>query len=1201
MDITKKSRTELKAYFIKNAVPTESNFRDFIDGVLNHKDDGLTKSADAPLSIEAQSSGDRPIVHLYDSFSSQSPNFVISLLPGTTSASHTVGRGLGIGNGSGAANACLFVDQDSGGVGIGTVTPSGYRLAVAGAVNISGLLSPSGGVTIPAGQSFTNNGSTQLSGGATVSGGILQANAGLLIPAGQTLQASGTVNLGAGATVSGGALNANGGLQVPAGQTLAASGGVNFYAGATVSGGTLQANAGLNVPSGQTLTVNGVTNLNAGATVSGGTLQAAGGLTVPAGQTLTTLGTVTLAAGATISGGTLNAAAGIQVPSGQSLTVEGSVSLKSGATVTGSALNANAGLTVATGQSLIANGTVSLNSGATVAGGTLNANGGLTVPSGQSLTANGGVSLNAGATVSGSTLNANAGLAVPSGQTLTANGAVKLNSGATITGSALLAQAGATITGGGLTVGTTTAAQSVTVYGSLATSAGATITGGGLTVGAAGSAQPLVVYGLVSGAAGATFTGGTVTVGTTTANQALAINGTLATTSSASVGGALTVVGATLLDSLSTSNNVSLGGTLTTTGASTLNSTLSVGGAAALSSTLTVNGATSLKAGAAVTGGALTVGTSSAAQTMTVYGLLTAAADAKVTGALTVSGNSSLAALSTSSTTALGGTLTVTGATALTSTLAVTGATSLSSTLTVSGQSNLQGALVVAGASYLQSSVTINGTDLNLDNTSRRGGRSGSTRRALVHDGNDSLSINYAGDYTSGVRLHGQLALFGRTWLQTNSIYLAGTGDHNHGLGLSNGGRPFAGSNVNGPVLHGYSGGALGSVRCPVAAVEGALVLAGTNGHAVMPAMTDDFSSGLTMEAWVYLSSLSNSYARIIDFGNGAGTDNVILCQKGTSTTLRLHVYYNSTSAFSCDASDVLATGSWMHLAATVDASGNVKMYKNGSSVSFTTTGTVSLPGSTKRNNCYLGRSNWTNDGYLQGKLANVRIWRRALSAEEIADRYDNTCAVSTSSLAASWPMDDASGSSIRDSSGNGRSGTLSTDNAAFESYQAVALTWSNTKNVTIGNDLTVAGDVSISGTSKSGNIRNTVTKTDAISTTKTTAEDMSGLSITATFAAGPILVLVTLGAVSIDVSSSRAVFLILVDGSVVYTNMQEWPNTGYQRRDVTMHAITTVTAGSHTIKVQWHRDASANGTTLYCGLNNTAGSTNRTLSVIEL
>ena len=31
MDINKKSRTELKAYFIKNAVPTESNFRDLIE------------------------------------------------------------------------------------------------------------------------------------------------------------------------------------------------------------------------------------------------------------------------------------------------------------------------------------------------------------------------------------------------------------------------------------------------------------------------------------------------------------------------------------------------------------------------------------------------------------------------------------------------------------------------------------------------------------------------------------------------------------------------------------------------------------------------------------------------------------------------------------------------------------------------------------------------------------------------------------------------------------------------------------------------------------------------------------------------------------------------------------------------------------------------------------------------------------------
>ena len=314
-----------------------------------------------------------------------------------------------------------------------------------------------------------------------------------------------------------------------------------------------------------------------------------------------------------------------------------------------------------------------------------------------------------------------------------------------------------------------------------------------------------------------------------------------------------------------------------------------------------------------------------------------------------------------------------------------------------------------------------------------------------------------------------------------------------------------------------------------------------------------------------------------------------------------LDIYYNSTSSFYAEAASVFTTGTWMHLAATVDASGNVKMYKNGTSLTVTTTGTVTLPSSTKRNYCYVGRSNWSNDGYLQGKVAQLRVWTRALSSDEISDRYDGTRVVSTDSLAGWWPLDDATGTSVRDSSGNGRTGSLSSANAAYETYQNAALTWNNSKNVTIGNKLTVGADISSGGTIKGGNVRSTVTKTDAISTTKTAAEDVSGLSITGTFDAGPVLILAHLGAVAGDAANVRAVFQIVVDGTVVYINMQEFNASGWMRRDVVLHAITTVAAGSHTIKVQWYRDSAGSGTTLYCGLNVGAGNTYRSLSVIEL
>ncbi|WP_437963923.1 tail fiber domain-containing protein [Sorangium sp. So ce260] len=130
MEINKKSRTELKGYFVKNALPTASNFSDLIDAGLNQKDDGIAKSADQPVQIAASTAGDKPAIHLYESFATDTkPAWVLSLQADTK-------KGLGIGDGDG--NSRLFIDGVTGGVGIGTADPAGNKLRVAGNVLVDG-------------------------------------------------------------------------------------------------------------------------------------------------------------------------------------------------------------------------------------------------------------------------------------------------------------------------------------------------------------------------------------------------------------------------------------------------------------------------------------------------------------------------------------------------------------------------------------------------------------------------------------------------------------------------------------------------------------------------------------------------------------------------------------------------------------------------------------------------------------------------------------------------------------------------------------------------------------------------------------------------------------------------------------------------------------------------------------------------------
>lgn len=148
MDINKRDRSVLKSYFVEHALPTEDNFAELIDGMVNQKDDGIVKQPGSPLSLEA--SGDetsyKKALHLYDSFTDTHPSWTLSLQPRTNPKDPASSkRGLSIGTSSGVSR--LFIDHASGHVGVGTVEPES-RLHVAGDSRVDGALHVGGRVGV---------------------------------------------------------------------------------------------------------------------------------------------------------------------------------------------------------------------------------------------------------------------------------------------------------------------------------------------------------------------------------------------------------------------------------------------------------------------------------------------------------------------------------------------------------------------------------------------------------------------------------------------------------------------------------------------------------------------------------------------------------------------------------------------------------------------------------------------------------------------------------------------------------------------------------------------------------------------------------------------------------------------------------------------------------------------------------------------
>jgi hypothetical protein len=124
MTVETKGRSELKSYFVKNAIPTEANFAALIDAPLNQADDGVFKLGTEPLSVVAAPGDRKPTLRLYDVYPKQAPSWTISLKPSQTpNDASTVREGFGIVDGEG--NTRLFVDRTTGALGVGVNAPQG--------------------------------------------------------------------------------------------------------------------------------------------------------------------------------------------------------------------------------------------------------------------------------------------------------------------------------------------------------------------------------------------------------------------------------------------------------------------------------------------------------------------------------------------------------------------------------------------------------------------------------------------------------------------------------------------------------------------------------------------------------------------------------------------------------------------------------------------------------------------------------------------------------------------------------------------------------------------------------------------------------------------------------------------------------------------------------------------------------------------
>jgi len=154
--------------------------------------------------------------------------------------------------------------------------------------------------------------------------------------------------------------------------------------------------------------------------------------------------------------------------------------------------------------------------------------------------------------------------------------------------------------------------------------------------------------------------------------------------------------------------------------------------------------------------------------------------------------------------------------------------------------------------------------------------------------------------------------------------------------------------------------------------------------------------NSFTIQSWVYVSAVLN-WNRIIDFGRGAGSNNILLSNTYGGTGKPGIYIEGSQFQSTYPGSSTVLLNAWHQICATftLNTEGNLsqglaKIYIDGQPYGSGVTG---KPINITRTLCYIGKSNWGNppDPNMQGGIGAIQIYNGALTDAEMLSNYNTT------------------------------------------------------------------------------------------------------------------------------------------------------------------------------------------------------------------
>lgn len=189
--------------------------------------------------------------------------------------------------------------------------------------------------------------------------------------------------------------------------------------------------------------------------------------------------------------------------------------------------------------------------------------------------------------------------------------------------------------------------------------------------------------------------------------------------------------------------------------------------------------------------------------------------------------------------------------------------------------------------------------------------------------------------------------------------------------------------------------------------------------HAVLPAMNLSFARGLTVQAWVYLDDLTEP-ATILALGERADARALQVVVAAGSGDLVVEVIDSPAARRSLVAPAAITVRKWTHVSVVMHERGTSMIAINGEQRASASKFVVPVTGGRKLG--FIGRSLADAGETLHGSLAELRLWSRDLSLDEILDSKDRRLTGDEPDLAAYWPLHAVADGRLPDRSGRGRS-----------------------------------------------------------------------------------------------------------------------------------------------------------------------------------